>query len=191
MIQGPRTSSSPTATASLGSTVPASSTMRASTPHIGRPCVLRIAHCSSSGVPGGGQASVAIGEVSVMPHSCRICTPWRCSKVCIRDNGTADPPQATKRSDEMSWPGSPSRKFITSFQIVGTAPATVGRWVSIRFTRDLASMNRSGSTMSAPAISAAYGSPQALAWNIGTIGKALSEKLRPMPLPPQTAIECR
>ncbi len=80
---------------------------------------------------------------------------------------------------------------MTSFQIVGTAPATVGRWVSMRSTSDLASMKRSGSTMSAPAISAAYGRPQALAWNIGTIGNALSEKLSPMPLPLQTAIECR
>ena len=80
---------------------------------------------------------------------------------------------------------------MTSFQIVGTAPATVGRWVSMRSTIDLASMRRSGSTRSAPAISAAYGRPQALAWNIGTIGSALSEKLKPMPLPLQTAIECR
>ena len=30
---------------------------------------------SSGGVPGAGQASVAIGEVSVIPHSWRICTP--------------------------------------------------------------------------------------------------------------------
>ena len=80
---------------------------------------------------------------------------------------------------------------MTSFQIVGTAPATVGRCVSISRTIDLASMNLSGSTMSAPAISAAYGRPQALAWNIGTIGNALSEKLNPMPLPLHTAIECR
>ena len=61
----------------------------------------------------------------------------------------------------------------------------------MRFTNDLASMNRSGSTMSAPAIRAAYGRPQAFAWNIGTIAKALSEKLNPIPLPLQTAIECR
>ena len=80
---------------------------------------------------------------------------------------------------------------MTSFQMVGTAPATVGRWVSIMWTRVLASMCRSGSRMSAPAISAAYGRPQALAWNIGTIGKALSEKLKPMPLPLHTAVECR
>ena len=74
---------------------------------------------------------------------------------------------------------------------MGTAPVTVGRCVSIRCTSDLASMKRSGITMSAPAISAAYGRPHALAWNIGTIGSALSEKLRPIPLPLQTAIECR
>ena len=163
--------------------------MRASTPHIGRPWVARISQCFSAGVPGAGQASVAIGEVSVIPHNCRICTPWRCSKVCISDTGTADPPQATSRSDEISCPGSRSRKCITSFQIVGTAPATVGRWVSMRCTIDLASMNRSGSTRSAPAIRAAYGIPHALAWNIGTIARALSAKLSPMPLPLQTAVE--
>ena len=72
------------------------------TPHIGRPWVARISHTLSAGVPGTGQASVAIGEVSVIPHSCRIWTPYRCSKVCISDTGTADPPHATSRSDEMS-----------------------------------------------------------------------------------------
>ena len=59
---------------------------------------------------------------------------------------------------------------MTSFQMVGTAPATVGRSFSIMSTSDLASRWQSGSTRSAPAISAAYGRPQALAWNIGTIG---------------------
>ena len=52
-------------------------------------------------------------------------------------------------------------------------------------------MKRSGSTRSAPAISAAYGSPQALAWNIGTIGNTLSLNPSPIPLPLHTAIECR
>ena len=52
---------------------------------------------------------VAIGEVSVMPHSWRIWTPCFSSKVRISDTGTAEPPQATNRSDDTSWPGSFSR----------------------------------------------------------------------------------
>ena len=87
----------------------------------------RKAQCCSSGAPGGGHAMVAIGDVSVMPHSCRIWTPCRSSKVRISDTGTAEPPQITSRSDEMSWSGSFSRQCMTSFQMVGTAPATVGR----------------------------------------------------------------
>ena len=83
--------------------------MRVSTPHIGRPCVPRISHDRAVGVPGGGQASVAVGEVSVIPHNCRICTPCRSSNVFISDIGTAEPPQATSRSDEISCPGSRSR----------------------------------------------------------------------------------
>ncbi len=80
---------------------------------------------------------------------------------------------------------------MTSFQIVGTAPAIVGRWVSTRWISDLASMWRSGSTKSAPAINAAYGSPQALAWYIGTIGSTRSLAPTPMPLVLHAAIVCR
>ena len=80
---------------------------------------------------------------------------------------------------------------MTSFQIVGTAPATVGRCVSIRSISDGASRKRSGSTRSAPAISAAYGSPQALAWNIGTIGSTESSAPMPSVLAVHVLIECR
>ena len=40
----------------------------------------------------------ASGEVSVIPHSWRICTSCLSSKVRISDSGTADPPHATRRS---------------------------------------------------------------------------------------------
>ena len=59
--------------------------------------------------PGGGHAMVAVGDVSVMPHNWRICTPCRSSKVRISDTGTAEPPQGTRRSDDTSWPGFFSR----------------------------------------------------------------------------------
>src|SRR6202007_2879657 len=130
-----------------------------------------------------GQAMVAIGDVSVMPHSWRIWTPCLSSKVRISDTGTAEPPQATSLSDDTSWPGSFSRQCMTSFQMVGTAPATVGRSSSIMPISDLASRWQSGSSRSAPALTAAYGSPQPLAWNIGTIGSTQSLELTPRPLP--------
>ena len=44
---------------------------------------------------------------------------------------------------------------------------------------------------SAPAITAAYGSPQAFAWNIGTTGSTLSCSDSANTLPRQTPIECR
>jgi len=52
---------------------------------------------------------VAVGDVSVMPHSWRIWTPWRSSKVRISDTGTAEPPQGTSRSEDTSRPGFFSR----------------------------------------------------------------------------------
>ncbi len=77
--------------------------MRVSTPQIGLPCVPRTSHCFFSGVkPGGGQARVAMGDVSVIPHSWRISTSNFSSNAFISDTGTADPPHDTNRSDEMS-----------------------------------------------------------------------------------------
>ncbi|CKR81251.1 Uncharacterised protein [Mycobacterium tuberculosis] len=52
---------------------------------------------------------------------------------------------------------------MTSFQMVGTAPANVGFSVSTMWISERASRCRSGSTKSAPAIKAAYGSPHPLA----------------------------
>ena len=80
---------------------------------------------------------------------------------------------------------------MTSFQIVGTAPATVGRSFSIKSTSDSASKRRSGNTRSAPAISAPYGRPHALAWNIGTIGNTESLEPIPIPLVVHIAMVCR
>ena len=52
-------------------------------------------------------------------------------------------------------------------------------------------MNRSGITRSAPDIIAAYGSPQALAWNCGTIGMTRSYWPTPSAFAVHAAIECR
>ena len=49
---------------------------------------------------------------------------------------------------------------------------------------------RSGMHSDAPLIRAAYARPQALAWNIGTIGSTRSWKLIPPMLPVVTICEC-
>ena len=91
----------------------------------------------------------------------------------------------------MSCPGALSRQCRTSFQIVGTAAATVGRCVSIRSISDFESRNRSVITISAPAINAPYGMPHALAWNIGTMGSTLSVNPTPTALAVLVIIACR
>jgi hypothetical protein len=52
--------------------------------------------------------------------------------------------------------------------MVGTAPARVGFSVAIMAASGAAWRNRSGMMIDAPPIIAAYGSPQAIAWNMGT-----------------------
>ena len=74
---------------------------------------------------------------------------------------------------------------------MGTAPASVGRSSSISAASGSGCRNRSGMIEVAPAITAAYGSPQALAWNIGTTGSTRSRSDSAKTLPVQTAIECR
>jgi hypothetical protein len=74
--------------------------------------------------------------------------------------------------------------------MVGTAPATVGRSDSMSFASGSAWRNRSGMTKLAPAYHAAYGSPHALAWNIGTIGSTRSCSVSPTAMPALTLIEC-
>ena len=74
---------------------------------------------------------------------------------------------------------------------MGTAPAIVGRSASMSRTSGSGCRNRSGMTRSAPAYIAAYGSPQAFAWNIGTTGSTRSCSDSPKTLPVHTAIECR
>ena len=58
--------------------------------------------------------------------------------------------------------------------MVDTPAETVTRSVSRRSTIAFGSAAPARNTCFAPAPAAAYGSPQALAWNIGTIGKTVS-----------------
>ena len=96
--------------------------------------VLKSALARDPGFALGGVAIAARGDVSVIPQACRMVTPYDCWYSFIIPSGTAEPPQHTVRSDEMSRPGLARRKCSTSFQIVGTAAATVGRSCSIMST---------------------------------------------------------
>ena len=86
--------------------------------------------------------------------------------------------------------GCSSRYWSTSFQTVGTAPDMVGRLAWMKRTIGSACSQRSGMHSDAPFMRAAYARPQALAWNIGTIGRIRSWLSMPLTLPVLTASEC-
>src|SRR5215468_494541 len=188
VIHGPRTSSSPTDSLSFGITSPAGPTIRAATAAGTRPWVYRYAQASSPATPAGGRDTEPSGDISVMPHAWMISTP-RWWNACIRDGGQADPPTTASSSDEMSV-GCWLMYARRSVQIVGTAPASVGRSASIIAASGAACRNRSGMTSVAPDINAAYGSPHAIAWNIGTITSSRVCGDRPNASFAQTCIEC-
>jgi len=73
--------------------------------------------------------------------------------------------------------------------MVGTAPPPVTFSDSIILASGSACRNRSGMIRDAPTISAAYGRPQALAWNMGTTASSRSPWAKPMPM--ITCIVCR
>ena len=190
MIQGPRTWISPAVVPSHGSSRPASSTIRSCTPATTRPDLARQSSSSSAAHPFGGSATAASGLVSVMPHAWMMRTPCCRSKRSIRLRGTAEPPQTMSRSEERSI-GFVSAKRPTSFQMVGTAPATVARSSAIRRQSGSGWRNRPGISRSAPVSHPAYGSPQALAWNIGTMRSTRSYCVRPKTDAMQTLREWR
>ena len=75
--------------------------------------------------------------------------------------------------------------------MVGTAPARVGRSAAIIAASGAACRNRSGISSEAPDMKAAYGRPQAIAWNIGTTASTLLAGPSPNASAAQTCIECR
>ena len=89
-----------------------------------------------------------------MPQACRIVTPNSFSYASISACGTADPPHGTIRS-ELRSPPFARTCWSRAFQMVGTAPATVGRSASISFTSGSGCRNLSGMIRLAPAITAA------------------------------------
>ena len=77
-----------------------------------------------------------------------------------------------------------------SLSTVGTAPVSVGRVSWMMRAIGAACKNCCGKTRSAPIIHAAYGVPQALAWNIGTITSMRSRSLSAMLAVLVTISEC-
>ena len=124
----------------------------------GRP--RRPATSRSCPTPGGCRARAAPGAPAAA-------TPVRPT----RRTGSAAGSRASRRGAR--------RGRRTSFHTVGTAPETVGRLAWMNRTSGSACSQRSGMHSDAPVISAAYARPQALAWNIGTIGRTRSWKSTP------------
>ena len=76
--------------------------------------------------------TVAIGEVSVMPHAWVIGRPIALRQPSDSDFGTAEPPQMIARSADRSRPSTIGSMPI---QIVGTPAVTVTRSASSRSSR--------------------------------------------------------
>ena len=90
-----------------------------------RPTVVRKSACSSTDSCCSVEFSVhtaAIGEVSVMPHACRIGRPISLRYDSLNAFGTAAPPHTIARSDDVSRP---FNSGSTAIQIVGTPAPTV------------------------------------------------------------------
>src|SRR3954454_23082409 len=78
-----------------------------------------------------------------------------------------------------------------SDQMVGTAPENVTCSSFTMRVSGSAWRNLLGITSDAPHMNAAYGMPQALAWNIGTITRTRSRSERSSAAGVHTASECR
>ena len=100
---------------------------------------------------------------------------------------SAEPPQRMRRSADRSCSLSSG---TAPSQMVGTPAVMVTRWRSSRPSTPFGDMFGPGNTMLDPASSAAYGSPHALAWNIGTTGMTMSRSRRPGPSTVSEISEC-
>src|SRR2546429_9439956 len=124
-----------------------------------------------------------------MPQAWMISMPYRSENACMSAGGQAEPPTTTSLIEETSV-GWLSRYASRSVQIVGTAPPWVGFSCAIIVAIGAAWRNRSGMTLDAPPMNEAYGSPQAIAWNIGTITSSRSAGPSPNVSDMHTSMEC-
>ena len=131
---------------------------------------------------------MTIGLVSVMPHACRMRTPWR-SKPSMSVRGTAEPPQIPPRSELRSPPCS-STCASSAPSTVGTPAISVARSASTKRASGSPCRNGPGSSSSAPVSAAAKGRPHALTWNIGTMASTRSRDESPTASAVQTVVEC-
>ena len=79
----------------------------------------------------------------------------------------------------------------TPIQIVGTPAATVTRSSTISSAMALPDRSGPGITSVAPEATAAWASPHALAWNIGTTGRITSDSRAPSESAVIAPIVCR
>src|SRR5215204_7523257 len=115
--------------------------------------------------------------------------PCRSRYAWMSAGGQAEPPTTTSFIEDVVVLLA-SRYASKSVQIVGTAAANVGRSASIIAASGAACRNRSGISSEAPDMNAAYGMPQAIAWNIGTTTSALVASLSAKDSGMQTCKEC-
>ena len=113
-----------------------------------------------------------------MPQPWPSVTPWR-ANARINDSGTAAPPTMERRpSGIFQRPGvcacARSNAWISPIQIVGTPTDRVGGSICIRSSRSSGCRCGPGNTILVPSITAPYGRPQQLAWNIGVTGSITS-----------------
>ena len=139
-------------------------------------------------------AVVASGEVSVIPQPWMIQIPWL-AKVRMSASGTAAPPTieripAGKRQRPGSSVCARSKRWIRPSQIVGTPSDNVGGSSCIRSSRSSGCRCGPGKTILVPVITAPYGTPQQLAWNIGVTGSSTSEAFSDQFSPRQPTSVC-
>ncbi len=112
------------------------------------------------------------------------------SKAAMSAGGQAEPPMVTWVREETSRGravSSPRRPC----QMVGTAAACVGRWVSIISASGAGWRKRSGISMFTPVMKVACGNPHALTWNWGTTTSEVSWSVSPIDWVMLTCMECR
>src|SRR5690606_4232798 len=81
-------------------------------------------------------------------------------------------------SGSFQRPGCASYVWMSDNQIVGTPSDRVGGSTCIRSSRSSGCRCGPGNTSLAPFITAAYGTPQLFAWNIGVTGSTTSREPR-------------
>ena len=108
-----------------------------------------------------------------MPQACSTRAPCSFWNALIIDGGHALPPITTCLSELIFFPDVFAAASKPS-HTVGTPSALVTFSASINSSRLFPSIPGPGSTSLLPTIAAAYGTPHALTWNIGTTGKVTS-----------------